>query len=59
MVRMPQPRPLLKPEPQRPKLANALMLLAAAPYALSLALVAIGGSAAVIYACVRMTLEGR
>lgn len=43
MLRLPEPRPFLKPEKQRPKLANVFMLLVFAPYGLIMAGVAVGG----------------
>jgi hypothetical protein len=59
MVRYPQPRPFLKPERQRPRLANVLVLLAAAPYAFCLVCFAVGAGGLVLYACVRFLLGER
>ncbi|MBZ0134987.1 MAG: hypothetical protein K8I27_01280 [Planctomycetes bacterium] len=46
MLRLPEPRPFIKPEKQRPQLANFLMLLMFAPYGVVMAGVALGGLAA-------------
>lgn len=40
---MPEPRPFVQPEKQRPKLANVIMLIVFVPYGLVLSLIGAGG----------------
>lgn len=49
MLRLPKPRPFIRPDRQRPKLANALMLAIFSPYMVFLAFAVVGGLCAILW----------